>query len=169
MCDAVACAAGEPWAAFEDLIYDVLLRGAQNKVLGQVELVRQGIAHLSPAGSFTLISGVLADEPVPGGTAAAFGTVFPDVIRSRSNGPPAPTSSRSKERRPGRSTECADRERARAGHEPRSPLPTLRQAPVHVPSGGHHLQRPAGTAVHNNHRASDVRGGWTEQERCHPA
>ncbi len=40
-------------------------------------LYRQGIAHLSPAGSFTLISGVLADEPVPGGTAAAFGTVFP--------------------------------------------------------------------------------------------
>jgi uncharacterized protein YbjT (DUF2867 family) len=71
-------AAGEvPWAAFEDLTYDVLLRGAQNTLLGQVELVRQGIAHLSPAGSFTLISGVLADEPVPGGTAAAFDTVFP--------------------------------------------------------------------------------------------
>jgi hypothetical protein len=78
MFDAVACAAGEvPWAAFEDLTYDVLLRGAQDKLLGQVELVRQGIAHLSPAGSFTLISGVLADEPVPGGTAAAFSTVFP--------------------------------------------------------------------------------------------
>jgi NAD(P)-dependent dehydrogenase (short-subunit alcohol dehydrogenase family) len=72
MFDAVACAAGEvPWAALEDLTYDALLRGAQNKLLGQVELVRQGITHLSPAGSFTLISGVLADEPVPGGTTAA--------------------------------------------------------------------------------------------------
>jgi NAD(P)-dependent dehydrogenase (short-subunit alcohol dehydrogenase family) len=72
MFDAVACAAGKvPWAALEDLTYDALLHGAQNKLLGQVELVRQGIAHLSPAGSFTLISGVLADEPVPGSTAAA--------------------------------------------------------------------------------------------------
>lgn len=40
-----------------------------NKLMGQVNLVRIGLAHVRDGGSFTLTSGVLANEPMPGSTA----------------------------------------------------------------------------------------------------
>jgi hypothetical protein len=39
-------------------------KGIADKLLGQVELVRQGIRHVAENGSFTLITGVLARQPV---------------------------------------------------------------------------------------------------------
>ena len=39
--------------------------------MGQVNLVRLGVAHLNPGGSFTLSTGILAEDPVPMTTSAA--------------------------------------------------------------------------------------------------
>ena len=40
-----------------------------HKLMGQVNLVRCGLAHVRDNGSFTLTSGVLANEPTPGSAA----------------------------------------------------------------------------------------------------
>ena len=40
-----------------------------NKLMGQVNLVRAGLRHIRDGGSFTLTTGVLACEPMPGSTA----------------------------------------------------------------------------------------------------
>jgi NAD(P)-dependent dehydrogenase (short-subunit alcohol dehydrogenase family) len=39
--------------------------------LGQVNLVRYGLQHVSDGGSFTLTSGVLAQQPMPGSAAVS--------------------------------------------------------------------------------------------------
>ena len=68
--DAVACAAGSvPFKPLSELTRDDYLVGVTDKVLGQVELVRQGAERV--AGSFTLISGVLAREPIRTGAVAS--------------------------------------------------------------------------------------------------
>lgn len=40
-----------------------------HKLMGQANLVRAGLAHVRDGGSFTLTSGVLASEPMPGSAA----------------------------------------------------------------------------------------------------
>jgi NAD(P)-dependent dehydrogenase (short-subunit alcohol dehydrogenase family) len=68
--DALVSAAGR--AAFkpmEQLAAEDFLFGMNSKFLGQVNLVRHGLAQVADGGSFTLTSGVLAREPMPGGTA----------------------------------------------------------------------------------------------------
>ena len=63
--DAVVCTAGEAkWAPFESMSEDDFYIGLRNKLMGQVNLVRAGIKHLNPNGSFTLTTGILADDPV---------------------------------------------------------------------------------------------------------
>lgn len=42
-----------------------------NKLMGQINLVRLGIPHVSDGGCFVLTSGVLAEEPIPGSAAIA--------------------------------------------------------------------------------------------------
>lgn len=70
--DAVACAAGvTPFKPFGELGIDDYRSGLNDKLLGQIELVRQGVAHVRPGGSFTLVSGVLADESIETGTVAS--------------------------------------------------------------------------------------------------
>lgn len=70
--DAVACTAGKtPFAPLADLTREQFVAGLTDKVLGQVELVRQGASRLSDGGSFTLIGGVLGDEPILKGTVAS--------------------------------------------------------------------------------------------------
>ncbi len=72
--DAVVCTAGvTPFAAIGDLSLDQYRAGITDKLLGQIALVRLGIDHVADGGSFTLISGILADDPIPTGTVA--GTV----------------------------------------------------------------------------------------------
>ncbi|MBF4762987.1 short chain dehydrogenase [Nocardioides islandensis] len=64
--DAVACTAGKtPYGALTDLTSDQWLAGVRDKLLGQVELVRLGIEHVTDGGSFTLVSGILSEQPVP--------------------------------------------------------------------------------------------------------
>jgi NAD(P)-dependent dehydrogenase (short-subunit alcohol dehydrogenase family) len=63
--DAVVCTAGKtPYGALAELTSEDWLAGVRDKLLGQVELVRLGIAHVSDGGSFTLVSGILSVEPV---------------------------------------------------------------------------------------------------------
>jgi NAD(P)-dependent dehydrogenase (short-subunit alcohol dehydrogenase family) len=65
--DAVISAAGsarfKPFAELADEDFAFSLR---NKLMGQVNLVRFGLAHVNDGGSFTLTSGVLARTPMPG-------------------------------------------------------------------------------------------------------
>ncbi|CAL9417948.1 hypothetical protein SUDANB95_01787 [Actinosynnema sp. ALI-1.44] len=68
--DAVVSAAGDvPFKPLADLTADDFRAGFAGKVLSQVELVRQGLAHVK--GSFTLITGVLAREPIVSGSVAS--------------------------------------------------------------------------------------------------
>ncbi|MFD4637709.1 short chain dehydrogenase [Lentzea sp. NPDC058436] len=68
--DAVASAAGHvPFRPLRDLTIEDYQAGVTGKVLSQVALVREGLAHV--AESFTLITGVLAREPIVTGAAAA--------------------------------------------------------------------------------------------------
>jgi NAD(P)-dependent dehydrogenase (short-subunit alcohol dehydrogenase family) len=65
--DAVVCCAGSarfgPLAELSDDDFELSLR---NKLMGQVNLVRLGLDGVRDGGSFTLTSGVLATEPIPG-------------------------------------------------------------------------------------------------------
>jgi NAD(P)-dependent dehydrogenase (short-subunit alcohol dehydrogenase family) len=68
--DALVSAAGQ--AAFkllQDLSDDEFQLSLSNKLMGQVNLVRIGLRYIKEGGSFTLTSGVLAREPMPGSAA----------------------------------------------------------------------------------------------------
>ena len=70
--DAVVCIAGEAkWDHFENLSHEDFYIGIKSKLMGQVNLVRIGKDHINPGGSFTLSTGILADDPVPMTTSAA--------------------------------------------------------------------------------------------------
>ena len=70
--DAVASAAGDvPWKPITEMTAQDYQDAVTGKVLSQVELVRQGLGRVAERGSFTLITGVLAREPVPTGSAAS--------------------------------------------------------------------------------------------------
>jgi len=68
--DAVVCAAGQgkfaPLAELSDADFHLSL---DNKLMGQVNIVRFGFEHIEEDGSFTLTSGSLAQTPIPGGAA----------------------------------------------------------------------------------------------------
>ena len=68
--DAVVCAAGQakfaPLAQLSDADFRFCL---DNKLMGQVNLVRFGIQHVEDGGSFTLTTGILAQAPIPGSAA----------------------------------------------------------------------------------------------------
>jgi NAD(P)-dependent dehydrogenase (short-subunit alcohol dehydrogenase family) len=70
--DAVVCCAGAvPFKPVTELTAEDYRAGLEDKVLGQVNLVTEGLAHLREGGSFTLISGVLSREPIATGVAAS--------------------------------------------------------------------------------------------------
>jgi NAD(P)-dependent dehydrogenase (short-subunit alcohol dehydrogenase family) len=59
-------AAFRPLLALTDADFSL---GLTNKLMGQVNLVRYGVELLSDGGSFTLSSGILSRQPIPGGAA----------------------------------------------------------------------------------------------------
>ncbi|MFJ8159567.1 short chain dehydrogenase [Streptomyces sp. NPDC096136] len=70
--DAVAVAAGDAvFRPLSELTPDDFAATFRGKALSQIELVRQGAGHVAPTGSFTLISGVLAEQPILAGAAAS--------------------------------------------------------------------------------------------------
>ncbi|HLJ38636.1 MAG TPA: short chain dehydrogenase [Steroidobacteraceae bacterium] len=68
--NAVVCAAGQakfaPLAQLSDADFRFCL---DNKLMGQVNLVRFGFEHVEDGGSFTLTTGILAQTPMPGSAA----------------------------------------------------------------------------------------------------
>ncbi len=70
--DAVVSAAGEvPYKVFADLRPDDFRAAFAGKVLSQIALVSAGLAHVAERGSFTLITGVTARDPIVAGAAAS--------------------------------------------------------------------------------------------------
>ncbi len=70
--DAVLCIAGEAkWDYFENLSHEDYYIGIKSKMMGQVNLVRVGKEYINEGGSFTLTTGILADDPVPMTASAA--------------------------------------------------------------------------------------------------
>ena len=63
--DAIVSIAGEAkWASFEDLTEEDYYVGLRSKLMGHVNVVRIGQQFLRQDGSFTLTTGILADDPV---------------------------------------------------------------------------------------------------------
>ena len=70
--DAIVCIAGEArWGKFEALTEADFYLGIKSKLMGQINLVRIGRNYLNSYGSFTLTTGILADDPVEQTTSAA--------------------------------------------------------------------------------------------------
>ncbi|MFI6598634.1 short chain dehydrogenase [Nonomuraea sp. NPDC050536] len=70
--DAVVSAAGDvPFKPLAELTSEDHLAAFRGKVLSQIDVVRQGLTRVADGGSFTLISGVLAREPIVTGAAAS--------------------------------------------------------------------------------------------------
>lgn len=70
--DALVCAAGDAsFGPLEELGAEDFRLGLESKLMGQIDLVRLGLPHVSDGGSFTLTSGVLAREPTPGSAAVS--------------------------------------------------------------------------------------------------
>lgn len=68
--DAVVVAAGEAaFVPFDRISDDDFQLSLRSKLMGQVNVVRFGVDSLRDGGSFTLTSGVLAQQPIPGSTA----------------------------------------------------------------------------------------------------
>lgn len=70
--DAVASAAGlAAFGELDALSDDDFRLGLENKLMGQIDLVRVGLEHVNDGGSFTLVSGILGREPTPGSAAVS--------------------------------------------------------------------------------------------------
>ena len=70
--DAVAVAAGEVvFAPLPQLTAENWQFSLGSKLMGQISLVQEAIPFINERGSFTLVSGVLNDEPIFGSAAAA--------------------------------------------------------------------------------------------------
>jgi len=68
--DALVCTAGQArFGPLTELSDDDFAFCLANKLMGQVNLVRIGRDHVADDGSFTLTSGVLAQQPMPGSSA----------------------------------------------------------------------------------------------------
>ena len=68
--DALICAAGQArFASLADLAEEDYAFSLANKLMGQVNLVRIGSEFIADGGSFTLTSGILAQQPMPGSAA----------------------------------------------------------------------------------------------------
>lgn len=66
---AVASAAGEVFGApLEKATDENWAKSIAGKGMGQINLVRAALPFIADGGSFTLVSGVLTEEPIPGGT-----------------------------------------------------------------------------------------------------
>jgi len=68
--DALVSAAGNAvFKSLDKLTDDDFMLGLKDKLMGQVNLVRVGLGYINDSGSFTLTSGSLANEPMPGSSA----------------------------------------------------------------------------------------------------
>lgn len=67
--DAVANAAGDvAFGPFQELTDENYEFSFGSKLMGQVNVVRCALPYINDGGSFALVSGILTDEPIAGGT-----------------------------------------------------------------------------------------------------
>ena len=70
--DAVVCTAGHvAFGKLGELKNEHWEQSLTSKLMGQINLVRQALPYINDGGSFTLISGIVGDEQIAGGTIAA--------------------------------------------------------------------------------------------------
>ncbi len=70
--DAVVCAAGQAaWKPLAELTDEDFTFSLENKLMGQVNLVRLGTDAVADGGSFTLTSGILSQKPSPSSAAVS--------------------------------------------------------------------------------------------------
>jgi NAD(P)-dependent dehydrogenase (short-subunit alcohol dehydrogenase family) len=70
--DALVCASGSVHFGKLAKMSDALYRlGIDNKLMGQVNLVLKGMNFINDAGSFTLTSGILSQEPIMTGSSGS--------------------------------------------------------------------------------------------------
>lgn len=70
--DAIVSVAGNAaWKPLADLTDEDFAFSLANKLMGQVNIVRYGLAHVNDGGSITLTSGVLAQRPMQGSGAVS--------------------------------------------------------------------------------------------------
>ncbi len=70
--DSVICAAGPAkFAQFGEMTEDDVYVGIHGKMMGQVNLVLIGQKYINDGGSFTLTTGILADDPIAGSAAVS--------------------------------------------------------------------------------------------------
>ena len=70
--DAVVSAVGHGhFGKVHEMTIEEFMKGINHKVLPQVNLVLEGFSYMNDNGSFTLTSGVLNRDPIPGGSCAA--------------------------------------------------------------------------------------------------
>jgi NAD(P)-dependent dehydrogenase (short-subunit alcohol dehydrogenase family) len=82
--DACVCVAGSgAMDDFATLTESELLENMRGKLFGQINLVLLGKESLAEGGSFTLTSGIFADEGWPGGQAAPSSAVHCTALCSR--------------------------------------------------------------------------------------
>jgi NAD(P)-dependent dehydrogenase (short-subunit alcohol dehydrogenase family) len=70
--DAVVSAVGHGhFGAVHEMTSEQFMKGIDHKLMPQVNLVLEGFDYVNDNGSFTLTSGVLNRDPIPGGSCAA--------------------------------------------------------------------------------------------------
>ena len=70
--DAVVCTAGNVhFGPLTEFTEDQFMLGLQDKVMGQINLVLEGLDYMNDGGSFTLTTGVLNRDPIRMGAGAA--------------------------------------------------------------------------------------------------
>jgi NAD(P)-dependent dehydrogenase (short-subunit alcohol dehydrogenase family) len=70
--DAVVCTAGNVhFGSLTEFSEDQFMLGLQDKVMGQINLVLEGLHYINDGGSFTLTTGVLNRDPIRMGVGAA--------------------------------------------------------------------------------------------------
>ena len=70
--DATVCAIGHShFGKVHEMTSEQFMEGINHKTLPQVNLVLEGFDYMADGGSFTLTSGVLNRDPIPGGACAA--------------------------------------------------------------------------------------------------
>jgi len=70
--DAIACAAGNVhFGALGEMTEEKFAIGLRDKLMGQVNLALLGLERLRDGGSITLITGILADQPIRYGASAS--------------------------------------------------------------------------------------------------
>src|SRR5882672_4651003 len=68
--DAIICAAGPAaFAPLNEITEEDFYVGIRGKMMGQINLVRIGQKYINDNGSFTLTTGILADDPIVGSAA----------------------------------------------------------------------------------------------------